>query len=391
MKTQGYVIARNRARKEYFTATSAYDRPKWIPVAEATVYMTAELAQNAFTKLARNGAYECRVVPVKEAFQFELPSEQPQDQNFQNDDQMEVDITPNDEGGSEMVAADQETPCEVCDHCPCTCDTTEDGVEDLVDAELAGDELPTDDFDSLAAGELDSKMSADGAELAQRLPAGRRGMAESATMPARPPLDAVTPGNKTTALDLKAPETIKFKNPAFVANKPDTDLTNATAHSHEDNVKVPAEVISDLKACIAEFAREAEKKNTHNDTRASFCMTVVSAFEQLLQDLEMGTVEGVKQAQIHMTSYMNPITAQLPLSVQKFITMGGRKPTLKDMFDEKRQERKKEGMFESVHPDIAKKQRAIDRLLASGCSKTHPDVQKLKREIERFKKSIKGE
>jgi hypothetical protein len=44
---------------------------------------------------------------------------------------------------------------------------------------------------------------------------------------------------------------------------------------------------------------------------------------------------------------------------------------------------------ESVHPDIAKKQRSIERLMASGCAKDHPDVQKLKREIERLKKVTK--
>lgn len=342
MKTQGYVIARNRGRDQFFTSSSAYDRPKWIPLAEATVYLTAELAQTAFTKLARNGAYECRIIPVKEAFEFQMPDEAPEEDMGAEPDQMEVDIVSDEDGEMKMVAADQEDPCEVCAHCPCTCDTEEDGVDDLVDAEMAGEEMPSDevgDLDDLAADELESRMSPEGAALAQRLPAGRRGMAES-VMPAKPPLDAVTPGNKTTVLDLKKPETIKYKDPAHTADKPDTDLCNSGAHPHDEKVKVPSEVMSELKACIAEFSKEAEAKNTHDDTRASFCMTVVSAFEQLLQDLELGTVEGVKQAQIHMTSYMNPITAHLPVSVQKFIFMGGRKPTLKDLFDDKRQQQK---------------------------------------------------
>jgi hypothetical protein len=346
MKTQGYVIARNRGRDQFFTSSSAYDRPKWIPLAEATVYLTAELAQTAFTKLARSGAYECRIVPVKEAFEFQMPDEAPQDPNAETD-QMEVDIVPDGEGESEMVAADQtgepELPgdegSELDDE-----DADDQEVLDMVDAALTGEEPPADevgDLGDLGTDELDSRMSPEGAALAQRLPAGRRGMAESA-MPSKPPLDAVTPGNKTTVLDLKKPDTIKYKDPAYVADKPDTDLCNSGAHPHEEKCKVPAEVISDLKACIAEFSKEAEVKNTHDDTRASFCMTVASAFEQLLQDLELGTVAGVKQAQIHMTSYMNPITAHLPQSVQKFIYMGGRKPTLKDLFDTKREERKKE-------------------------------------------------
>lgn len=368
MKNQGYVIARNRARTEFFTASSAYDRPQWRPVTEATVYPTAELAQAAVVRLTSHGAYEARLLHVSETFQFELP---PQDGG--QPEQMEVDMVPSEDGGMEMVAQTQEEPCDVCAHCPCTCDGDTDGVDDIVDAGVMGDEAS--DAALMGASDLD--------RLASRI-------GESATVPAKPQADGTPAPNAKTVVDLKAPETIKYKDAAVdpVAEKDQPGM------KHDDKVKVPSEVMSDLQKVIAEFSKCAETNSTRNDDKASFCMTVADAFTELKELIAQGTVESVKAAQIKVTAMMNPISAYLPVSVQKFIHMGGRKPSLKDMFDSKRQEQsvatKATEIHESVHPDIAKKQRIIDRLLASGYTQTHPDVQKLKREIQRLEKVTKG-
>lgn len=353
MRTEGYVIARNRKVDKFFTSSSAYDRPSWIPISEATVYLTPELAQKAAIKLAKAGAYECRVVPVKEAMSFELPAD-PKRPISQSAGEMEVDIQPDGEGGTEMVAADSDVPCEQCEHCPCTCDEDPEGVDDIVDDELGmtdtdggdldsveGDDLDMDEFgDTSMNPNTDIALDSGGKRLARRLAVGQGGLGESATMPAKPPLDAPSDGNKKTAIDLPAPKEIEFKDPANKANKPDTDLTNSGANKHDDKVKVPANVMADLKAAIAEFNKCAETSSTRDDTKASFCMTVAAAFSELLADLETGTTESIKMAQVHMTSWMNPITANLPASVQKFVYMGGRAPTLKDLFDDKREQRK---------------------------------------------------
>lgn len=351
MRTEGYVIARNRKTDQFFTSSSAYDRPSWIPVTEATVYLTPEMAQTAAVKLAKSGAYECRVVTIKEAMAFSMPMTQMSpmapmgmapgvdEEDPENPEgSMEVDIQPDGEGGTEMVAADSEDACETCAHCPCTCDTDEDGVDDLVDAELAGDEPQTDEFGDISMNpNTDINLDSKGERLAQQLSSGRRGMGESFVMPAKPQADQPGDGNKDTVLDVKGAEKIKFKNPAHKDSDP---AEPSVADGSEDKIKVPADVMSDLKAVIDEFKTAAEQSVTRDDAKASFCMTVADAFAQLHDDLSQGTVAGVKMAQVHMTSYMNPITAHLPNSVQKFIFMGGKKPTLKDLFDDKRASQK---------------------------------------------------
>jgi hypothetical protein len=344
MRTEGYVIARNRKVDQFFTSSSAYDRPSWIPVTEATVYLTPEMAQKAAIKLATSGAYECRVVTIKEAMSLAMPMTQmspmaPMGRAPGEDDDregsMEVDIQPDGEGGTEMVAADSEEACQTCSHCPCTCHTDADGVDDIVDTELAGDVDPEmDEFgDTSMNPNTDITLDSKGERLAQQLSRGRGGLGESMVMPAKPPMDQPGDGNKNTALDVKGAEVIKFKNPAV---KPDSTFEPGVDGSSEDKIKVPANVLSDLKAAIEEFKAAAEQSVTRDDAKAAFCMTVADAFAQLCDDLSQGTVAGVKMAQVHMTSYMNPITAHLPVSVQKFIFMGGKKPTLKDLFDDKR-------------------------------------------------------
>lgn len=348
MNKEGYVIARNRARKEFFTSSSAYDRPVWIPLSEATVYVTAELAQRAAVKLATRGAYESRIVSLAEALTLDdlkmasatggtVDKGPKLDIDMHNGDdpltvgagdEMEVDIQPDGEGGTEMVAQDQGDACETCMHCPCTCDPDEDGVDDIVDAQINGEQLP----DDVVGDEMDDL----GDEMSGLDPARPR--MESATMPGKPMADGTPTDNKKIATDLPKPPVIKYDDAATTEDKPDTDLTTATAQAHDEKVKVPAEVISDLKSSIDDFSKCGDLSNGREDAKASFCMTVAAAFGELLDLLQLGTVEGVKMAQVKMTSWMNPITSHLPVSVQKFIYMGGRKPTLKDLFDAKKQQ-----------------------------------------------------
>jgi MoxR-like ATPase len=57
--------------------------------------------------------------------------------------------------------------------------------------------------------------------------------------------------------------------------------------------------------------------------------------------------------------------------------------------DDERAEELRDALKESTHPDVAKKQREIDRLIASGLSKSHPDVQKAMREKVRLQQQTK--
>mgnify|MGYP000456302116 CR=1 FL=1 len=61
---KGYVIAKNKLAKEFFTSTSAYDRPVWLPMTEATAYPTVEMANAAMQKLIRKGQYQVLVTEM---------------------------------------------------------------------------------------------------------------------------------------------------------------------------------------------------------------------------------------------------------------------------------------------------------------------------------------
>lgn len=327
MSKTGYVIAKNKAVDAFFTSASAFDRPKWISVNEAKVYPTAELAEKAAKKLYSYGAYEARIVPLSEAIAFELPDEDVSDDPHaadlapEGDDDQEVEMVAIVQGGEEEpVHQGDET----------------EGVEGAVDANLG----IADDVDRAAIdATLDAEEDMDGEQVAGG-PDGAPIVGESETMPAKPPLDAQPSENKNTAMDLPKTPVIKYHEKATDNDEEGAELDKSGAWPHDAKVKTPANVIKDLKDAIASHQRSAEISNKNNDAKASFCLTVVGAFEELLDDLEQGTAEGIKSAQIHMTSWMNPITVLLPQSVQQFVLMSGRKPSLKDFFNAKRQANK---------------------------------------------------
>lgn len=326
MTPQGYLIARNRSADAFFTSASSYDRPSWVALTEAKKYATAELAQAAATKLYRHGAYEARIVSVQEAMAFDFP---PEDAEGKKQDVAPVAL-PNDEEAlaqqsdkGEMVAAEQQ-PAPDGDE---NNGGLDDELEDLVD-QASGEEPG-----------MKPRNSESGEELAQRLSSGEGGLGESATMPAKPPLDAQPSENDKTADKLPKTPAIKYKDPSELENPADDESANSVILPHDEKIKIPSEVMTALNTAIAEFDKGATYAGNQNDDKASFCMTVADAFKSLKANLDQGTVAGLKAAQVNMTSWMNPITSHLPEVVQKFIYMGGRKPTLQNMFDMKRPSR----------------------------------------------------
>ncbi len=411
MKQQtGYLITRSKAKTEFFTSSSSYDRPQWKGLRESTVYPTVEMAQSALTKLLKNGlSYEARLVSLQEAMTFEFPNgermspgqqgsaaETPSGNAYPKGDQVTNPGSP--EGGDEMRSDDEGGVCPKCEHEPCTCETSdEEGHCPACGAELDsghdegdGDVEPEgepgsdDEFGERGgSGFADDEVSRDKerhseqeetafsrAKFARGQSVTYRGakfkvLSDDGTgtaviaphndeshpirvsntvlvregefkMPAKPALDGAPAENDTTAANQNTKiDKVKFKQPAMTDAKVDFG-----GDDHDVKVKVPTEVMSDLKSAIDKFSKDAEFSNTRDDAKASFLMTAAEAMKTLQAFLELGTVDGIKQAQISMTSMMSPIVNHVPTSVQKFIHQGGKKSTLKDLFDAKRSEKK---------------------------------------------------
>ncbi len=342
MKT-GYAISKNSLKKEFFTSTSAYDRAAWIPVTEATVYPTAEMAESALKKLYKYGQIQARIVPLAEMnLDFEpidkggdMGGDMPpmDGEELPPEDGMggEDDAALGDEEGSgddEMSAGEEGEVCPDCEHDPCTCEDKEDDNElspDDLDGEMSGDiDMSGDDLDDeLGGDDLDLDLDGEGSD--------REGGDEFGDEfgDAMGDLESELRGGPR----MESAE-VNIKDPA-ITGKDD----NAFAQANDAKANVPANVKSELAATIAKFKKEAEY-NKGDDARASFCLTVSGALEEIQSLLNKGTVESVKLASVKMTSMMNPITSQIPTSVVKYIQTGGTKPSLKDLFNAKREEQK---------------------------------------------------
>lgn len=299
MSKPGYLIASTIRSGSYFTSRSAYDKPEWVKLKEATTYMTADIAETAMKKLIKNGAYAVRLVSLDEAMSFEFPDETKE--VAPRDDVIDAPIDGQDD---EMVAQDQRDVCQQCDHEPCTCEQPSDEVDPLDDNPV--DDNPMDDITPVGSKDPQSDLpqddeTGDFSELGVTR--------ESVEIPV---------------------EKITFKDPAVVGNPAEV------MGNDDDKISVPSNVSSDLSAAIAEFTKIANDFNGRDDARAAFAATVADAMTMLQTNLSGGTTLSMKQAQLALSTMMNPITSNIPASVLKFINMGGRKPSLKDLFNDKR-------------------------------------------------------
>lgn len=341
MTKQGYFIARNRKADEFFTSSSAYDRPQWKAADKATAYRDIHLAESALKKLLVNGAYEARIVPVEEAISFEMP-----------DDKKEVTL-PNDQERQELDATGGDAD-DLSTEPP-------DDADQLVSDEDDPEEEMNTDIQSKVDSKLDGQGDDDGddSNVDHEDQPGENGEVDQDTEDLAAALDAdasvpnqeASPGKEDELRDepvvqptvRESAMALPMTSIPVVAFKNDTTDQSAGTTGPMDNqekIKTPAKVMSDLRAVIADFKKQAEFTNTRDDARGTFCLTVVAALEELEQLLSVGTVDSMKMAQIKFTSWMNPITVHVPVSVQKFIYMGGRKPNLKDLFDDRRAAKK---------------------------------------------------
>lgn len=434
---QGFVIARNKIKSEFFSTRGTYSRPAWIKLDEATVYYSADVAQNIVKKLYQNGNFAAKIVPLSELeIQLVAPS------------------VPN-VGG--MASTPEET-CSMCSCDPCECATaavcnlcggehgpegcsgaTEEDPKEVGDQEeensfmnirfmvgepvmfqgqkhkvvsdpgtgivtiVPEDEQQTHDVKQVPNSQVqkiqgDSTMEAlaltpvggerqgrekqqehewreqssklkpesskwavygknvntgksvkyefGSKDAANQFANGRKDIqvqrivAEDFQMPKKPLPDGKPEENEDTIPNLTEPKfdelEDKLDDPAYKADGDETALTTSGADDPQDVVKVPSEVKTALSDAIAVFQKCADFNNTRDDAKASFCMTCVGALEELQDCLNMATAESMKAAQIKMTSWMNPITTNIPEIVRDFVVRAGRKPSLKDLFDKKK-------------------------------------------------------
>ena len=381
MKQTGYIIENLLDKTKYFTSTSSYDRPTWVKKEQASIYETADSAERAMKKMIKYGVNSIRMVnlaefapPVRNRHPEDLPigKELPPVDNAQMElppeDGQELppmgdDVAPEDE----MVAGHQEEVCPECGHEPCTCDMGEHQPGDEIDVDSL--DLPPEENEEIVnrttAVQPGHTVSYKGQEFVVVADAGN-GTVQIA-QPANPKkvtnvhVNELLPVHESEKAvsdlsddELKRLINIKTKN--GLAH----DLSKSAAQRLRDaqaeqarrksavkestdvaddcctKIEVPSAAKSELAAVISKYEKEAKEYDGRDDARASFAMMVVSAASEIAELLSTGTVESVKQAQVRFSSFMSPITALFPASTIKFINSGGRKPTLKDFFNDKR-------------------------------------------------------
>ncbi len=96
---------------------------------------------------------------------------------------------------------------------------------------------------------------------------------------------------------------------------------------------VPKKVLDSLKKAIKE-QKENEKLFKEKDDRASldFASNLRKAMEVVLSDMEEGTEEGMKRAQIDLNKLMTPMVFLFPQDVRNHIANGGKTNEFSDKF-----------------------------------------------------------
>lgn len=468
MNKQGYLIGRSKTGGEYFTSSSAYDRPQWVALTEATIFPTADLAQAAAKKLWQYGVYSASPVQVMEALsELEddlddeldpslegLPPEDietlgeptdelnPDDESaYGGDGELDGEGVPAIDGTDDESAygADGELDGEGVPAIDGTDDESTYGADGELDgAPVKGNfefELPDDEDedDENAISDIELKLmkrptmeavDENGDRTFQTFAAWKRAVkainpsaefygdkdiggakgigewdGETGLIFAKALRDKwsnektnesiITEISKTTLksylrkavkstkelvdkgdmvkgvsrakkaawasgkLKEKMFETaeVKIKDPVTVCDKSAVqDYANAPGC---DKITIPASIKSSLSTAVSKFKSSAAKYDKRDDVQSSQDLTVQDALQQLLDDLSAGTLEGVKQAQIHMTSYMTPITQHIPADVVKFIAKGGKQDSLKDMFSTMKESKRVD--FDSMADEFVSK------------------------------------
>lgn len=108
------------------------------------------------------------------------------------------------------------------------------------------------------------------------------------------------------------------------AKRENANQLSTNPYNENQKVNVPAKIKSALKA-EADVARKlAETFTMRKDWDSkNFHETLANAMDTLNQFLDKGTIYGIKEAQVFMTSLMSPFTNKLPPEVIKYVASGG--------------------------------------------------------------------
>lgn len=131
--------------------------------------------------------------------------------------------------------------------------------------------------------------------------------------------------DKTYWDDVIEPKTAKGENPTQLKK-----LGDASMGDFENKIKVPASIKNQLKEQIKIIEKDLKTISVTNKEATQFYKDLRNAFEQLLNYLNEGTVNGIKNAQIFMSSLMGPMLHKIPDDVITFIAKGGKSKALKD-------------------------------------------------------------
>jgi len=362
-KNMSTLIVNTLDKTKFFTSTSSYDYPRWVDLAEATKYVAPELADTAMKKLIHNGNYNVKLISLQEAMleeamSFEMPDDPDDQANPDN-----VDVAIDGQEDDSMVASDQEQVCPDCEHEPCTCEVSDEGSDEIGDE--GSDEIDDDESDFSINGRSGNELDAPERPIRRESAECENEERTNSPAPFSKGQQVKYKGKEHTVLndsgigvvvisdnsDPKIKQRVIHKDITPITEDEDTvanivtRITYANPSSNNNQfdqggdpddakVAVPANVKAALDDVISMFDKAT--KNGTNDADTSFELTVASALSSLKDALNMGTVLGVKKAQIALGTMMSPITQHIPAVVLKFIHMGGAKPTLKDLFDDKR-------------------------------------------------------
>ena len=116
----------------------------------------------------------------------------------------------------------------------------------------------------------------------------------------------------------------------------DEDKDESPENPSRDTRKiiVPAEVKNALKKEIDELNKGVTEFKTRDPMRADFYSDTAAAMEDILDNLNKGTSEELKKAQILASSLMGPMVQRIPNVAYEFIVRGGEPKTLKTLFHE---------------------------------------------------------
>lgn len=101
-------------------------------------------------------------------------------------------------------------------------------------------------------------------------------------------------------------------------------------YNESQKANVPAKIKTQLKEEANKARKLAETFTMRKDWDSkNFHETLANAMDTLTLFLEKGTIYGIKEAQVFMTSLMSPFTNKIPADVIKFVASGGSLRSLK--------------------------------------------------------------